>query len=318
VFQVFGFRTTSSFLPAGFWRAFLCVLLLAFVSESEDWGVAKAESAHAETSEREGAAILRELRSVEIEGDYHLRFELRVLPRRGRPRVFNGELWGSRNAAGPVSRVVLYDDTEPVTRAQAEAAGGAGAESVRRPLRTLLIQNGSAPRIWVFDVGMAAAEPLPEHEWHAPLLAGAEISAFDLLMPYLYWEDFDFEGGDKVLGRAADRFLLHSPRRAAGEENLEFGGPVSVRAYFDQQFHALLQSKLIGSDGVVIKTLTVRDLQKISGQWMLKSIDLRNERTRDKTRFEVREVELGIDLEPRIFEPEFLSESLNSPERVSP
>jgi len=317
VFQVFGFRTSSSFSPAGLWRAFLCAVLLVFVGVSG--ARLRAESLQVETSEREGAAILRELRSVEIEGDYHLRFELRVLPRRGRARVFNGELWGSRNAAGPVSRVVLYGETEAATRAQAAAAGNAGA-SVRRPLRTLLIQNGAEPRVWVYEAGMAAAEPLPERDWHAPLLAGAEISAFDLLMPYLYWEDFDFEGSDKVLGRAADRFLLRSPRRAETAEAAEekASGSVSVRAYFDQQFHALLQSKLIGPDGAVTKTLTVRDLQKISGQWMLKSVDLRNERTRDKTRFEVREAELGLDLDPRIFESEFLGESFNSLERVSP
>jgi len=115
---------------------------------------------------------------------------------------------------------------------------------------------------------MGSAEPLPESEWHAPLLADAEISAFDLLMPYLYWE--------------------------------------------------LLQSKLIGPDGAVTKTLTVRDLQKKSGQWMLKSIDLRNERTRDKTRFEVREAELGLELEPRLFKPEWLGEPVSLPESKRP
>jgi len=285
------------FSPAGAWRAFLCVLVLTFVSASV--GVAWADTAETEGRSREGAAILRELRSVEIEGDYYLLFELKVLPRRGRTRVFSGELWGSRNAEGPVSRVVLYDGEK-------KAEGG-------EPVRTLLIQNGIAPRIWVYDAGMEAAELLPEREWHAPLLADAEISAFDLLMPYLYWEDFDFEGGDKVLGRAAYRFLLRGPSRANDSEGAaedEPSGQISVRVHFDQQFYALLQSKLIGPDGAVTKTLTVRDLQKISGQWMLKSIDLRNERTRDKTRFEVREAELGLALSPRLFLPKFLSDSV--------
>jgi len=308
-----------SFSPAGFWRAFLCALLLAFVSVSG--GVARADVAEAEVLELEGAEILRELRSVELEGDIHLRFELKVLPRRGRARVFSGELWGSRNTEGPVSRVVLYDDAAEVvtreqakaaTRAQAEAVeGGVGVSSAQRPVRTLLIQNGVAPQVWVYEAGMAAAERLPERDWHAPLLADAEISAFDLLMPYLYWEDFDFEGGDKVLGRAAHRFLFRAPSRAEESEGTEEpSGRVAVRAYFDQQFHALLQSKLIGADGAVAKTLTVRDLQKISGQWMLKSIDLRNERTRDKTRFEVQEAELGLELSTRIFTPDSLGKTV--------
>jgi len=301
-------------VPAGFWRVFLCAWLLVFVSGS----AIRANAAEAELRKREGVAILRELRSVEIEGDYHLRFDLKVLPRRGRARVFSGELWGSRNAEGPVSRVVLYAGA--ATHAQAESWELEGGEaSVQHPVRSLLIQNGPAPRIWVCDAGMAAAEPLPESEWHAPLLADAEISAFDLLMPYLYWEDFDFEGGDKVLGRAAHRFLFRAPSHAADDEGGESPRRrISVRAYFDQQFHALLQSKLIGADGAVEKTLTVRDLQKVSGQWMLKSIDLRNERTRDKTRFEVREAELGLELEPRMFTPESLGDPVGLPEPERP
>jgi len=296
------------FVLAGFWRAFLCAWLLVFVSVSGS--AIRANAAEAELREREGAAILRELRSVELEGDYHLLFELKVLPRRGRARVFSGELWGSRNAEGPVSRVVLYAGEKRAEVGGASVSGGLGD-----PVRSLLIQNGPAPRIWVCDVGMAVAEPLPESEWHAPLLADAEISAFDLLMPYLYWEDFDLEGGDKVLGRAAHRFLLRAPSRAADDEGGESPRvSISVRAYFDQQFHALLQSKLIGVDGAVEKTLTVRDLQKVSDQWMLKSIDLRNERTRNKTRFEVREAELGLALEPWIFTPESLGDPVGLPE----
>jgi len=307
VSKEFGFLALSS--PAGVWRAFLCALVLAFVSVSG--GLARTDdAADAERRERDGAEILRTLREAGLEGDYHLRFELRVLPRRGRAQVFSGELWGSHNGAGPVSRVVLYEGE------------GAGADRVNaRPLRTLLIQNGAEPQIWVYEAGMAVVERLPQRDWHAPLLAGAEISAFDLLMPYLYWEDCDLEGSDKILGRVADRFLFREPRREASNGPGDSEGRISVRAYFDQQFHAFLQSKLIGPDGAVAKTLTVRDLQKVSGQWMLKSIDLRNERTRDKTRFEVKQAELGLDLDPRIFETEFFGEAFdlpNSPDRVSP
>jgi len=298
----------SSFSPAVVWRAFLCsvslALALGFVGTGV--GLLRANTAEWESHQREGAEILRGLREGGFEGDYHLRFELKVLPRRGRARSFSGELWGSRNAEGPVFRVVLYDST-------GAAEGERGVAAAQRPVRTLLIQNGRSPRIWVYEVGMAAAELLPERDWHAPLLADAEISAFDLLMPYLYWEDFDLEGSDKVLGRVADRFLFREPARAedGGAPPPDLGGQISVRAYFDQQFHALLQTKLIGAGGAVLKTLTVRDLQKVSGQWMLKAIDLRNERTRDKTRFEVLQAELGLELAPELFTPEFIGDPVD-------
>jgi len=247
-----------------------------------------------------GTALLRELRQAGFVGDYHLHFLLRVQPRRGRERVFRGELWGSRNAEGPISRIVLYGEGGAEGN---RAAPSAAASQPRAPLRALLIQNGPAPRIWSWEPDAAQAALLPERDWHAPLIAGAQISAFDLLMPYLYWEDFALERPAKILGRSADTFLLRSPDGAAT-------GVAAVRAYFDQQFHALLQSKLMDADGAVVKTLTVRDLQKVSGQWMLKSIDLRDEATRDKTRFEVQDAALGLDFPAQLFAPEALGEPL--------
>ncbi|KXU36511.1 hypothetical protein AXK11_03905, partial [Cephaloticoccus primus] len=275
-------RSFQETLPAGFWRAFLCAVGLWLAAGH---ATAQPQPDGDEARQSRGGEILSELREVGLEGDYFLSFDLRILPRRGRARVYHGQLWGSRNAEGPVSRVVLY--------------GSEGGE----PLRTLLVQNGPRPRAWVWEPSMATAQLLPESDWQAPLLAGAEISAFDLLMPYLYWEDFDFEGADKVLGRAADRFLLRTPKGEGAASE-----PLAVRAYFDEQFHALLQSKLLDAAGAPLKTMTVRDLKKISGQWMLKSIELRNERTRDKTRFEVREAALGLDLSPQVFEPASLRE----------
>ena len=53
----------------------------------------------------EGRAVIDSFRQQGIAGDYYLEFELRVLPRRGDEQVLPGRLWGSRNAAGPISRV---------------------------------------------------------------------------------------------------------------------------------------------------------------------------------------------------------------------
>ena len=82
-----------------------------------------------------GEAILREFRGLGISGDYFLEFELRVLPRRGKETVFTGQLWGSRNEMGQISRVMLQD-------------GKGGGQQ-------MLIQNGSVPAVWVLKTGQS-------------------------------------------------------------------------------------------------------------------------------------------------------------------
>lgn len=281
------------FTPARLWRAFFlatCLTPLAWAGPpSKSTPVSPTFVQFGEPDQAKGAEILREFRGLGIAGDYYLEFDLSFLPRRGDAVVYRGRLWGSRNADGPVSRVVLED-----------GIGG---------VRKLLIQNGPTPVVWLWEEGMTAAKLLPESEVYAPLLPGAELTPFDLLMPYFYWDDFIFEGVSKVLGRAAHTFLVRVP---VGDP-ADGGKLAGVRVQLDTQFRAMVQSELIGQDGEPYKSLTLRDLKKVSDQWMIKVVDLRNEVTRDKTRFEVRRAALNLDLSPRVFAPEALNESIATP-----
>lgn len=245
-----------------------------------------------EPDQAKGAEILAEFRNLGIAGDYYLQFELRVMPRRGDEVAYTGRLWGSRNEKGPVSRVVLED----------------GQGGVHR----LLIQSGPVPRIWNWRPGQESPQRLPESGVYRPLLEGTELTAFDLLMPYLYWNDFVFEGVSKVLGRAAHTFLLKPPP----DDPADGGRLAAVRVQLDTQFRAMVQSELIDAKGDAYKSLTLRDLKKVSDQWMIKAIDLRNEQTRDKTRFQVIRAAVGLDLSPAVFEPESLAEEIIPPENT--
>jgi hypothetical protein len=64
------------------------------------------------------------------------------------------------------------------------------------------------------------------------------------------------------------------------------------------------------------RTMTVLDLKKVGDQWIVKSIDLRDERTRDKTRFRVTGVALDLDFSPALFDPEFLDTAITPPPRI--
>ena len=48
-------------------------------------------------------------------------------------------------------------------------------------------------------------------------------------------------------------------------------------------------------------------------QWIPKAFDVRNETTRDKTRFVVKAVALNLELVPVVFQPASLTENIASP-----
>lgn len=226
----------------------------------------------------EGMRVLEEFRRAGIAGTYWLAFELRVLPRRGQERVVRGEILGTRADTGPVTRLTIPT--------------GTGIER-------WLIRSGPDAAAWHW-AGNATRE-LAAADLFTPV-AATEFTVFDLQMPFLYWNDFAYEGLARVRGRPAHRLLLYPPADfAAARPEL-----TGVRVYLDTQFQALVQADLLGPKGEAAKTLTVLDLKKSADQWIVKSIDLRNHATRDKTRFTVEGAAFGLELRPSLFTPEQL------------
>ena len=244
-----------------------------------------------EPDQEKGREVLESFRGMGLQGDYYLQVELKVRPRRGDEIVFSGRLWGSRSYLGPVSRVELKDQDGQVRR--------------------YLLQNGSEPTVWSWREGDKAPSMTSKHLFE-PLVAQTELTLFDLQMPYLYWPSFRFEGTSKILGRIAHVFLLNPPEKMAAEYS-SLGG---VRVYLDTQYHAMVKSFQVDQQGQNLKSMTVRDIEKVSGQWMVKKIDLRNEVTRDKTRFQVVRVALNLDFSPQLFTSQSLSIDVPAPEQT--
>ena len=237
----------------------------------------------------EGRRILEDFRLKGITGDYYLEFVLRVLPRRGDERVVQARLWGGRNDRGPVSRVVLQP--------------GAGPDENR-----LLVQNGPDSVVWSWPgVGGQIAALGSAALFNS--LAGTDLTAFDLQMPFLYWNDYVFEGVAPLRGRPAYVFLLYPPAAIAAQKP-ELTG---VRVYLDTQFCALVQAQQIGEGDRALKSITVLDLKKVDGQWIVKTIDVRDETTRNKTQFSVTGAALGLDFSNTLFEPAMLGDNISPP-----
>lgn len=241
--------------------------------------------------QEEGKRILQEFRQRGFYGgDYYLDFELRVMPRRGAERTVPGRMWGSRTDLGPISRVSV-------------APGVKGQEE------RLLIQNGPSSSVWRWKSGEGADSAQLSEIALFDRLADTDVTPFDLELSFLYWPEFVFEGVSKMRGRPAHTFLLYPPAEVAAVRPDLTG----VRVYLDTQYHALVQAEHIGPEGKVLKTMSVLDLKNVDGQWIVKSVDLRDEATRNKTRFSVVEAAVGLDFSRGLFEPGMLTESIRPP-----
>lgn len=234
----------------------------------------------------EGREALQAFQRSGIGGEYYLEFELRVMPRRGDEKVFHGKLWGGRNGQGAITRICVMD--------------GSGHE------RRLLIQNCETPAVWRSDSPTDTPRLV---ESFAPLVDGVELTAFELQMPYIYWPDATLETVTRVRGRPAHVFLFRPPTAWAAEHP----DVSAVRASLDTQYNALVQSELLDRQGRLVRTLSLVDLKKVGDQYIVKSVDLRNDLTRDKTRFQVTAAALGLEFAGAVFEPSQLNADIASP-----
>jgi hypothetical protein len=239
--------------------------------------------------QEEGRRALEAFRGAGIPGQYYLEFELRVMPRRGEERIVPGQLWGARNEQGAVTRCAVSD--------------GDGGD------RRLLLQNGEQAKVWCTDLKGAAAGQVRIVDSFEPLIPGVELTAFDLQMPYIYWTDAVLERLVSIRSRPTHVFLFR-PAAAWAAEHPDVSG---VRTYLDTQFNVPVQTEVLGRDGRVVRTLSLVDLKKVGDQYIPKSIDLRNEHTRDKVRFQVLGAALNLNLPPAVFDPSHLVDPVAPP-----
>jgi hypothetical protein len=184
-----------------------------------------------------------------------------------------------------------------------ELLGADGSET------RLLILTGPAPAIWKWIPGQDAPQRLPTAELFTPL-GDTLLTPFDFQMPYLFWTDFVYEGIAKVRNRPSYRFLLYPPADIAVSRP-ELSG---VRVSMDTQYKALVESQQLGTDGASLKMMSLLELKKTGEQWIVRSIDVRDEQTRSKTRLSFNAAALGLDFADVLFAPASLADLVRPPE----
>lgn len=239
-----------------------------------------------EPDQAKGLTILETFRSKAIPAPYFLEFTLRTYGK-GRPDLrLNGRMYGGLNRNGPVSLLEIDDD-------------GQSTQSSR-----YLIQNGPVPVVWRSGTATIEPELLVGEALSAPLYQ-TDVTPFDLQLPYLFWQDFVYEGLTRFRGRPTDVFILYPP---LDERDLypEISG---VRLYLDSQFDAMMQAEILDVEMAVAKQINLLEIRKIDDAWMAKTIDVKMP-DGNKTRFQITAARMNCDWDGMLFQPDSLSGEL--------
>lgn len=232
--------------------------------------------------ETAGQAIA-EFRATRFASDFCFSFELTHFPRRGEALVYEGYLWGMPTIEGANFRLLLWQR---------------GHED--SPIQYLM-RSGPIPQVWTGGLGQAVRALSPSAQ-SAPLAPGLLYSPFDIMMPFLYWADWTYEGPKRVQSRSTDLFFFRAP----AEHKAAHPNHAGIRVALDRAFNALIYAQMVDDDGKNMRTFRIVDLKKSGEQWVVKRIDFLDEQTRDKDRFSVTAAALPLNIPNAFFTPKAL------------
>ncbi len=237
----------------------------------------------ARLNEAEGERLLERFRASGIPEPFSFHFRLEHMPRRAPTVTYEGRLWAHWWGGVHETRVHLFEGS---------SAGRTG----------LLLRNGPEPEAWIRRAGEGAeTETIDRSRMMEPLTAEIAFSPFDLLMPFVHWEDWVYEGSRRMRGRPAHYFLLYPP-----EDDARYADISGVRILVDADFNALLQAEVLDTEGARLKTVRADSFRRVGDQWIVRRIDITDERTRDRSRFEVVAAAMGAELSEDVFTPDNL------------
>lgn len=266
--------------------AFLTLLLGAIsIAEAQPRGRPRPQFIDPDQlNQAEGVRVLNAFRTARLAGDYAFIFNLRQFPRRGKETVTSGTMWGTWRSDGrALTRVHIAEEN--------------------RELRYL--QIGGQPGAVFRKEGQNPSELLAGDQKFQPVVEGSTFSSFELQMPFLFWEDYIYEGTRKFRGRPTHYFILYPP------QDFQMTEVGAVRVLIDAEFNAMLRAEILDADGLPLKTFKITSFKKVGGQWIIKAIDLLDEKTRDKTRFEVTGAAVGLQLPEDVFDPATLNDQID-------
>ena len=234
--------------------------------------------------------LLSESNGSRFHEGYSLQFQLRHMPRRGNETVKTGILYGPFLGCG-VSRLSVVRDSQ------------------KNNFSNFLLKNGKDPKFWNITSNELQPILISPEESLAPLVQGMNQTAFDLLMPFVFWNG-EYKNSGKVAGRPAHIFSFTCPpwitKVKPHWQNITLA--------LDDAYDAPLRVEILGKSQIAERTLILRKFKKVGNRWIVKEIDCHDRKSRSVTRMTVTSAALGLDLDQTLFLPE----NLVQPIRINP
>jgi hypothetical protein len=242
------------------WVRFLFALLVFF----SGWSVVGAQfkgrpttarQTPAAISESDGELLIQRFQQNQNIGAFGYRFHLEERPYRSPSLSVTGRLFGYWLQGQRWSRIEL------------DGSEHSGEISY--------IMDGSLqPRIWKRADGSFSAIPI--EDMNNPLVPGFSITLFEILMPYLHWEESDYQGPTRIMGRPVHRFVLENP-----EQDI---GPAYVELSIDESYAVMLQLRSYNSDDTERRRWQAAQFKRIGEDWTIGRIDVSDPSSRGRSR----------------------------------
>lgn len=147
-----------------------------------------------------------------------------------------------------------------------------------------IICDGSDFVVWKRDIQSPIFKVVEEALWFQPLIEGASFRPIDLIMPYVQWREYHYEG-PRVMGvrSVVDDFIFTPDDRLPYKKH----GIDSVRLSIDRQYRGIRKVEYLNETSL-LSTLSVLGVKKINELWTLSRLSLKT--NGKKTIFKVNEL----------------------------
>lgn len=240
-------------------------------------------------SQEEAAERLEEFRNFQMSGGFCLKFRITHKPRDGGEETyFTGTLFGAWVDGARRLRVSIRKFSD-------------GEETDSQSVRKMLIAGGENPELW--ELGQNGVPEKIDAKNTEPFFEGAVFSPFDLQTPFVFWNDFEYLKTERLRGRVSHFYDLFPPEKFKAEHP-EIS---AVRIALDRAYNTLVKVETFDENKKTLKTFSLGSVKKIKDDYIFKTLDVRDGRSRDRDTFEVTSAALRIKLPDALFVPETLS-----------
>jgi len=201
------------------------------------------------------------------------------MPRRGEEKFCFGEIAGPGLRNG-FFRIAVFKD------------------SAQKQTDLYLLSNPLNPQLWKATSSRDSIQ-LSREQLLSPIAGGMNQTFFDLLMPFVFWPEEYLKSG-KVAGRPAHLYQFSCPveiTRARPDWK-------TVRLSIDDAYQAPLRVEILSDGNQPVRSSTLRSYKKMGDDWIVKSLDCLDHRTRSNTRLEILAAATNLDLDPVSFTPQ--------------